>query len=93
MARALGCLYVLEGSVLGGRIVSHRARVALGKQLPVAFFSSENRKDVTGEWRSFQATLDGFRFEHPQADRDDVVAASLETFAAMGLWLEKYRNE
>jgi heme oxygenase len=92
MARALGCLYVLEGSVLGGRIVSHRARVVLGGQLPVAFFSSENRNNVMGDWRSFQAALDGFGSELVQAVRDDVVAAALETFAAIGLQLEKSRN-
>jgi heme oxygenase len=93
MGRALGCLYVLEGSVLGGRIVSHRARAALGDLLPVAFFSTENRRDVMGDWHSFQAALDGFSSEHAQAGADEVVAASLETFTALGLWLERNRSE
>jgi heme oxygenase len=92
MAQALGCLYVLEGSVLGGQIVSHRARVALGNQLPTSFFSSENRKNVMADWRSFQASLNRFGSDHSHAI-GDVVTASLETFAGMGLWLERTTND
>jgi len=93
MGQALGCLYVLEGSVLGGRIVSHRACLALGNQLPVTFFSSENRKNVMGDWRSFQASLDNFGYHHEQVVAEAVVAGALETFAAMGLWLERISDE
>jgi heme oxygenase len=93
MGEALGCLYVLEGSVLGGRIVSHRACLALGNQLPVTFFSSENRKNGMEDWRSFQASLDNFGYGHEQVVANVVVAGALETFAAMGVWLEKISNE
>jgi heme oxygenase len=34
LARGLGCLYVLEGSALGGRIVARRACAALGARPP-----------------------------------------------------------
>lgn len=88
LAGGLGCLYVLEGSALGGRIVARRARAALGGQLPVAFFSSAGRADPGADWRSLQASLDAFGSLHGAAAGRQAVAAARQTFASLGASLE-----
>ncbi len=87
LAGALGCLYVLEGSALGGRVIARQARRALGEDLPVAFFSSAGRADLGADWRALQTALDTFGAEHPSA-RGAVVAAAEHTFRALTAWLE-----
>jgi heme oxygenase len=87
VAEALGCIYVLEGSALGGRVVARRARAALGERLPVAFFSSAGRENLHGDWRVLQGALDGFRTCHGPASSLEVVASARQTFAALGAWL------
>jgi len=88
LARGLGCLYVLEGSALGGRIVSRRAQAALGEQLPVAFFSSAGRGDLGGQWRELKAALNAFQAQHGSAAGQQVVAAAYATFASLTAWLD-----
>lgn len=80
LAAALGCLYVLEGSSLGGGIVAHRARARLG-DVPVGFFSGSGRR-VGAEWRSLQRALDAFGSASGEPVRARVVSAAHETFAA-----------
>lgn len=87
LSSGLGCLYVLEGSALGGRVIARRAQAALGAGLPVAFFSSVSRPDPGGDWRALQAALDAFSPVHPDAadgrTRDDeVIRAARRTFAS-----------
>jgi heme oxygenase len=83
LAAAIGCLYVLEGSSLGGQIISARARATLGEKLPVRFFGSADRADSGRDWRSLQLTLDDFGAARPAA-RGQVVRAAHQTFAAFG---------
>jgi heme oxygenase len=83
LAAAVGCLYVLEGSSLGGQIISARARANLGEKLPVRFFGSADRADSGRDWRSFQLTLDDFGAARPAA-RAQVVRAAHQTFTAFG---------
>ena len=89
LAGGLGCLYVLEGSALGGRIVARRARVALGAQLPVAFFSGAGRADLGADWRALQAAIDAFGTDHGEADARRTVAAARHTFASLGAALDR----
>jgi heme oxygenase len=88
MAEALGCLYVIEGSALGGRIIARRVRTALGSDLPVAFFSSADRGDPGGDWNALRAALDAFGAEQgPSAARAAVAGAHL-SFAALRVRLD-----
>jgi len=86
LAHGLGCLYVIEGSALGGRIVARRARAALGSALPVAFFSSAGRDEVGADWGALQAALDAFGAGNGAA-RGAALRAARATFAAMGAHL------
>ena len=83
LASGLGCLYVLEGSTLGGRIIARRARAALGDELPVTFFTSANRLDPGAEWRTFQAALDAWWSSADEHAGGEVVAAANQTFRAL----------
>jgi heme oxygenase len=82
---ALGCLYVLEGSTLGGRIIT----ALLKKVLPLdegrgcSFFNSYG--DQVGRmWSSFLAILERHCKKHD--DCDVVVRSACETFASLDRW-------
>ncbi|MGJ7441953.1 biliverdin-producing heme oxygenase [Aquipuribacter sp. MA13-6] len=80
LPEALGRLYVLEGSALGGRLVARHARAALGPDVPVAFFTGAGLPDLTTRWRSLQRRLDELE---PQGHLDAVdraVGAAEESF-------------
>jgi heme oxygenase len=77
---ALGCLYVMEGSSLGGRVLGPAFRAALG-DVPTAFFDSEGRSHPS-PWRSLTSALR--RFESSSGDIDAVLHGAQETFLAFG---------
>lgn len=83
LARCLGCLYVLEGAASGGRIIARRARIALGADLPVSFFTGAVDDDFGAGWRALQRRIDSYGATHgPGADRD-IISAVTETSAAL----------
>lgn len=64
LPQALGALYVLEGSTLGGRLILREVERTLGltDQCGASFFAGNGRR--TGElWRSFCEALDRFSGE------------------------------
>ncbi len=75
--QALGCLYVLEGSSLGGRVLAQQVTAALGGVVPVAFLSSDGRGHP-GPWRTVCEGLR--RFGSDGIDAGDVVTGARETF-------------
>jgi heme oxygenase len=77
----LGCLYVVEGSTLGGRVVAARAQAALGPRLPTAFFADPSR-NVGQDWNGLRTSLDSFGFGANAATRRSVVDAAHRTFGA-----------
>jgi len=82
---ALGCLYVLEGSTLGGKIITRR----LKKILPVdesrgcSFFNSYG-DDVGRMWSSFLEVLGRHCERH--GDADVVIHSACQTFASLDRW-------
>jgi heme oxygenase (biliverdin-IX-beta and delta-forming) len=81
--RALGCLYVLEGATLGGRVIARQIReqLAIDARSGGAFFHAYGAE--TGSmWRSFQARLNR---EPPPHER--TVSAAVETFERLERWL------
>lgn len=77
---ALGCLYVLEGSSLGGRVLGPAIRATLGP-VPTAFFDSDGRGHPS-PWRSLQEALR--RFDAGRNGADDVLLGARSTFVAFG---------
>ena len=84
-AEALGCLYVLEGSTLGGQIIGRHLRAALRLEPDngASFFGSYG--DRTGlMWKAFQGALLSIA---PEA-HDRTVKTATETFACMHEWIK-----
>lgn len=84
---ALGCLYVLEGSTLGGQVVQRLLSERLGAPVAgaVSFFRSYGR-DVGVRWRSFLGCLEGLRDADSAAEAEQ---GALSTFHALETWLEQ----
>lgn len=84
-AAALGAMYVVEGSTLGGAFIAHHAERALGLRADTgcAYFHSYGR-DVGRMWKEFGAKL----LEISAPDTDELIVASANrTFACMHAWL------
>jgi heme oxygenase (biliverdin-IX-beta and delta-forming) len=84
LAEALGALYVVEGSTLGGAVVAKHVErtLGLGAANGCAYFRSHGAA-VGAMWRDFKARL--LAFSSPEID-DDVVAAANRTFAHLSAW-------
>lgn len=77
---AIGSLYVVEGSTLGGQVIAKRVRAVLG--FKAVYHASYGRRSAA-MWRGFQARLaDVAVVEH-----DAVVAGADMTFVRLRDWL------
>jgi heme oxygenase (biliverdin-IX-beta and delta-forming) len=86
LPEALGCLYVLEGSTLGGQVISRHLRETMGI-VPGgggSFFASKGR-DVGALWRAFCRALEAGCPGEPEAVRAAESAA--RTFSSFNGWL------
>jgi len=86
VARALGVLYVLEGSTLGGQVLAREVtRGATG--VPTAFLGGAG--DATGaRWTSFCRFAEALAAGDPRVMARAPVAAG-EAFAALAAWLRR----
>lgn len=91
MSHALGSLYVVEGSRLGGRAILRDLERRLGPEIAGAtrFFCGDTAGPT---WQSFRATLDDFGFRYPQL-RDDVVSGATRTFISLERWFVTFSAE
>jgi heme oxygenase len=80
---ALGCLYVVEGATLGGRVIGRalREHLGLGPTTGAAFFDGYGL-ETAAMWFSFRAQLEASRWP-----RAETLAAAVETFVSLELWL------
>jgi heme oxygenase (biliverdin-IX-beta and delta-forming) len=86
-AAALGSLYVIEGSMLGGRIISRQVDVALG-YTPThgcRYFSASG-DDVGRGWSRFRSELDS---SLDAAEHRAALRAARRTFVALHAWLRR----
>jgi len=80
-----GCLYVLEGACLGGRVLSpllHR-RLGLAKDNGAAFFAGDEERTLP-RWIVVVAWLDGL--PRKGASTAKIVSAAKSTFDAFARW-------
>jgi len=83
---AVGCLYVLEGSTLGGQVILRHVRQSLriDEHNGAAFFSGYGPR--TGAmWQAFLKFLGALPFE--PAETAQAIAAARETFESLETWL------
>ncbi len=81
LAAGFGCLYVVEGSTLGGKIILRHVERALGLDAArgASFFASY-RADVGPMWRAFGEAATAYCSTGPRVD--EAVAAAIDTFEA-----------
>ena len=84
LEEALGCLYVLEGSTLGGQIIGRhlQATLHIGLDNGSSFFRSYGDR-VGPMWKTFQEALLSREFE----DHERMINAATQTFESIHRWL------
>ncbi len=87
-ARALGALYVIEGSTLGGKIISKMVtqKLSLPHSAGLSFFNGYGA-DTDTMWAGFKEQLNGV------ADTDaetEVINAANDTFLCFKEWIKQY---
>jgi heme oxygenase (biliverdin-IX-beta and delta-forming) len=86
LARAVGCAYVLEGSTLGGRVISRHVQHCLGARVPRSFLDCYGA--YTGaRWQAFRASV--LLFAKTREVEDQIVAGAKETFRTFTRLLER----
>lgn len=86
VAEALGCLYVMEGSTLGGRFIYKNLNKTLGinYEQGASFFYGYG--DETGvKWKAFQSGLSTFMLQNPEESTSAIIAA-VDTFEKLDHW-------
>jgi len=86
VAAALGCLYVIEGSTLGGQTLAPLVQRHLGLDAERgAAFLAGYGENTLAMWRAFGSALDAWCGEAPR--QATAVAAGIATFEALESWL------
>jgi heme oxygenase len=87
LGHALGALYVLEGSKLGGRYILKDLSNRLGSDIEGmdAFFTGYGAHTAV-RWASFKGSLDRFSALRP-VEFSQVIAGAKMTYAAIGAWM------
>jgi heme oxygenase (biliverdin-IX-beta and delta-forming) len=82
IAGALGTLYVLEGSTLGGLVIARALRERFGDAIvgAMAFLAGRGPQTVP-MWRRFKTALDAYGLAFPE-QADAMIAGARATFAA-----------
>lgn len=83
----LGCMYVLEGSTLGGQILSQyfHDRFKINSKTGCSYFSSYGAQ-IFEMWSRFVAFLNNYGINNAN-DTQKVVAGAIETFQSFERWL------
>ncbi len=87
-ARKMGALYVLEGSTLGGRVISKRLKEHFGGII----FEKLNYYQCYGDdlmvnWKSFQEFM-AKQFDGNEFEIQEAISAAIDTFNCLEHWLE-----
>lgn len=84
---ALGCLYVLEGATLGGRVIHRELSARIPDAMQRASHYFRVYEPATGQsWRAFGAALTASAAD--ERSQDLVVAGAAATFASLLVWLD-----
>jgi heme oxygenase (biliverdin-IX-beta and delta-forming) len=84
LPEAVGCAYVLEGSTLGGRVISRHVQTRLGPQVPHRFLDAYGA-DIGERWQAFRAALRWFADSRETENR--VITGARQTFESFTRWL------
>lgn len=87
-AQAFGAMYVLEGSTLGGKIISRMMKENLTLQLSTSdlFFFNIYGDQTQEMWNTFTTQMNRLLISNP--DIETAVAAAKDTFSKMKTWMQ-----
>ncbi len=87
LPEVFGYLYVIEGSTLGGQIMSKllKQNLQLLPIIPTRYFTAYG-KHTRKYWDSFLKTLNDHDFNHDQ--KENVVTSAIHTFSSLLNWLK-----
>ena len=83
-----GCLYVLEGACLGGRVIAPalRERLGVAQGSGASFFTGDGAA-TPARWSAFLDWIEGM--VRAGAPTGEIVASARATFLAFALWVER----
>ncbi|MCJ8210851.1 biliverdin-producing heme oxygenase [Mucilaginibacter sp. RS28] len=85
--QAVGALYVIEGSTLGGSIISKMVSDRLGLQDGLSFFNSYGSK-ATEMWERFKTYINTQAWQ--PAEEQAIIASAQNTFLKFNNWIEQH---
>ncbi len=89
VSRALGIMYVMEGSVLGGKVIANiiTKNLATDTSLPFSFFLHYGN-EAKIVWNQFKTRLDSTE----NLFKPDTLSAAVDTFVLFKNWIDKKRT-
>jgi heme oxygenase len=87
LSQAFGCLYVMEGSTLGGRVISGivNDRLNINASTGASFFNGYGA-DTGNKWKKFQEALSAYSNDNQK--EEEIIAAANDTFIKFKDWIE-----
>lgn len=82
--KALGSLYVLEGSTLGGQVIRKHLQQSLGLDDSVMAYYGVYGRDTSAHWKAFGQFLEAHALPDVEAI---IIQSACDTFAALYDWL------
>jgi heme oxygenase len=88
ISQGIGCMYVLEGSTLGGQLISRhlQAKFGITSDRGGTFFASYG-ENLGQRWTEFRASVNADERAH--TEMDEIVASARATFQCFDAWLEQ----
>ncbi len=88
LADQFGCLYVLEGSTLGGQFIARDVRANLNytPENGCAFFASYGA-NIGTMWRKFREAIEAYAASQPDR-HDTIIHSAVATFQTFGDWID-----
>lgn len=88
LSAAFGCLYVMEGSTLGAKVISKVIQEALGIKEENGGSYFRGYGPQTGDyWKNFCAVLQ--HYAETEGDTEQIVATANQTFLSLKQWLDR----
>jgi heme oxygenase len=85
LSQAVGCLYVLEGSTLGGQIVTRQIQEsAATSSMPCSFFGSHG-ENVGSMWKKFGMAAEKYAAQNPN-ETEAICVSARHTFRCLESW-------
>ena len=87
--QAIGALYVLEGSIQGGRIIAGIIRRQLGAGIRTSYFNGYGEEN-NSMWQAYKDFLDQPRTREQQTS---ILEAAKATFITFRKWIDKHEHQ